>query len=271
MKTYESRDYSQILEHENAHVSQGHTFDILFTELVIVFLWFNPVLWLLKRSILLNHEYLADKSSIKGSPGIKEYQYKLLNLQTSLMNVPLAHNFSSLIKNRIVMINKKPTPKSAALKNIIILPVAAILFVIFSFKPETDQVSIMNDQKSIFSKSSETEILKFMAMNTGYPQEARNSLDTATIFVAVKMKKGGIIDECKAYTERKEINLPLLQEIVIIGYKPASVQNSLQNDIDHQTLRKECLRVARKLAEVKIPEWSESDMEFAVPMKFVLK
>ncbi len=64
---------------------------------------------------------------------------------------------------------------------------------------------------------------------------------------------------------------PLLQEIVIVGYKPSSVQSSLQNDIDHQTLRKECLRVARKLAEVKIPEWSESDMEFAVPMKFALK
>lgn len=72
-KTHECGDYTQILAHENAHITQGHTFDILLTEFIISFLWFNPFIWLVKRSIVLNHEYLADKISIKGSYSIKEY------------------------------------------------------------------------------------------------------------------------------------------------------------------------------------------------------
>ena len=273
-KLYESEGYSQILAHENAHITQGHTFDLLLTEFIISFLWFNPFIWLIKRSIVLNHEYLADNISIKGSYSIKEYQYKLLNLQTGLMSVPLAHNFSSLIKNRIVMINKKPTRNLAALKSIIILPVVAILFVMFSFKPESDQANTGN-QKPLFSKDSESEILLFLAKNTGYPQEAKNSFDTGNVFVVVKMNKGGIVKECKAYTEKKGINVPFLEEIVIVGYKPSPGQSVAKNENssgnEHLALKTECLRMANKLSEVKLPEWKDKDMEFAVEFKFILK
>ena len=79
----------------------------------------------------------------------------------------------------------------------------------FSFKPESNLTN-NGYQKPLFSKSSESEILKFLAMNTGYPQEARNSSDTGKVFVVVKMNKGGIIKECKAFTEKKGINVPVL-------------------------------------------------------------
>jgi hypothetical protein len=273
-KTYESGDYLEILNHETAHINQGHTFDLMFSELLIAFLWFNPFMWLIKRSIKLNHEYLADNFSLQSSCSVKEYQYKLLNIQTSLMNVPLAHNFSSLIKNRIVMINKKPTRNYAILKNLLILPIVTILFVMFSFKSENALTNTGN-QQPLFSKTSETEILVFLAKNTGYPQEARNSADTGKVFVTVKMHKGGLIKECKAYTDKKAINVPLLPEIVIVGYKPTggtSAAKSIKaNSNEHPTLKSECLRVSNTLSEVKIPEWNDKDMEFAIQFKFALK
>jgi len=273
-KTFESGDYLEILEHETAHIKQGHTFDLLFSELLIAFLWFNPFMWLIKRSIVLNHEYLADNFSLKSSCNVKEYQYKLLNIPTSLMNVPLAHNFSSLIKNRIVMINKKPTRIYATLKSLIILPVVAILFVMFSFKPESSQTNTGN-QKPLFSKTSESEILIFLAKNTGYPQEAKSSSDTGKVFVVVKMNKGGIIKECKAFTDKKAVNVPFLPEIVIVGYKPSdgtSAANSGKvTENEHPTLKTECVRVTNKLSEVNIPEWKDKNMEFAIVYKFVLK
>ena len=273
-KTFESGDYLEILEHEKGHIKQGHTFDLLFSELLIAFLWFNPFMWLIKRSIILNHEYLADNFSLKSSYSVKEYQYKLLNISTSLMNVPLAHNFSSLIKNRIVMINKKPTRNYAALKSIIILPVVAILFVMFSFKPESNQTNTGN-QKTLFSKTSESEILKFIGMNTGYPQEAKSSSDTGKVFVVVKMNKGGIIKECKAFTDKKAVNVPFLPEIEIIGYKPSDGTNVANSGKatgnEHKALKTECLRVTNKLSEVNIPEWKDKNMEFAIEIKFVLK
>jgi hypothetical protein len=273
-KTFERGDYLEILEHETAHIKQGHTFDLLISELLIAFLWFNPFMWLIKRSIILNHEYLADNFSLKSSCSVKEYQYKLLNIPTRLMNVPLAHNFSSLIKNRIVMINKKPTQNYAALKSIIILPVVAILFVMFSFKPESGQTNAGN-QKPLFSKTSESEILVFLAKNTGYPQEAKSSSDTGKVFVVVKINKGGVIKECKAITDKKAVNVPLLPEIVIVGYKPSggtsAAKSTKATSNEHPTLKTECLRVTNTLSEVKIPEWKDKDMEFAVQFKFALK
>jgi hypothetical protein len=273
-KSFESGDYLEILAHEKAHIRQGHTFDLLLSELLIVFLWFNPFMWLIKRSMVLNHEYLADNFLLKNSCNIKEYQYRLLNIPKSLINVPLAHNFSSLIKNRIVMINKRPTRNYAALKSIIVLPVAAILFVMFSFKPEYIPTNNVY-QQPLFSKSSESQILKFLAINTGYPQEAKNSYDTGKVFVVVKMNKGGIVKECKAFTEKKEIIVPFLEEIVILGYKPSPgqliVKNGKPGGNEHQALKTECLRMANKLAEVNIPEWKDKDMEFAIPIKFVIK
>jgi hypothetical protein len=131
---FESSDYPEILKHENAHVSQGHTFDLILSEVLIAILWFNPFMWLIKRSIVLNHEYLADNYSLTNSGSKKEYQYKLLNIPKGMMLVPLAHNYSSLIKKRIIMLNRKPTAVYAATKNMIILPLVATLFVMCSLK-----------------------------------------------------------------------------------------------------------------------------------------
>ena len=141
---YNSADYTEILRHENAHVRQGHTFDLIFSEILIAFLWFNPFMWLIKRSIVLNHEYLADNIALKTSGNIKEYQYKLLNIPKDLMFVPLAHNYSNSVKKRIVRINKRPSHNYASLKNIIILPVVATLLITCS----------LNSKESIPANSS---------------------------------------------------------------------------------------------------------------------
>lgn len=260
-----SENYPEIIAHESAHVHQRHTFDLLLSEFMIAFLWFNPFIWLIKRSIILNHEYLADNYSIRKASNAKEYQYKLLNIRKDLTNVPLAHNFSSLIKNRIVMINKKPTSNYAALKSILILPTAAILFILFAFRQESAQVN----QEHLFSKSSESEILKFLAINTGYPQEARNMSDTGKIYVAIKMAKGGIINSCKAYTDRKNITVPILPQVVIVGNKSSGGKAAMGEE--HSALKTECIRVVNKLGEVKIPEWKDKATEFAVEFKFILK
>lgn len=123
---------NDILDHEFAHIKQGHTFDLILGELFIAFQWFNPFVWLVKRSMILNHEYLADKVSLITNKCAKEYQYKLLNLQPPLKHISLVHSFDSLIKNRIIMINKTPSPRLAAVKNFLILPIVATALYAFA-------------------------------------------------------------------------------------------------------------------------------------------
>lgn len=124
---YKRGNYNDLINHEFAHIRQGHTFDLLLCELFIAFQWFNPVIWLIKRSVLLNHEYLADRVTIRNNKSAKEYQYRLLNFRSGLKTLKLAHSFNSLIKNRIVMINKKPTRKFATLKTLLMIPLVVCL------------------------------------------------------------------------------------------------------------------------------------------------
>jgi TonB family protein len=178
---YKSGNYADILDHEFAHIRQGHTFDLLLSELFIAFQWFNPFVWLIKRSIMLNHEYLADNVSLSNT-SIKEYQYRLLNFKRGLKNISLAHNFNSLIKNRIIMINKKPTLKYAALKNILILPIAA--FAIYAFAtpeyhnvaPATESLTI-NQAPEIIQK----EIRGTIVSEEGKPLKGVNVANTGNI------------------------------------------------------------------------------------------
>jgi TonB family protein len=150
---FKNGNYSDILDHEFAHIREGHTFDLLLSELFIALQWFNPFVWLIKRSIILNHEYLADHVSLSNNKSVKEYQYRLLNFQTELKHISLAHSFNSLIKNRIIMINRKPTRRYATLKNILILPVAAIVVYAFA-TPEYHYVAPATDPLTINQNSA---------------------------------------------------------------------------------------------------------------------
>jgi hypothetical protein len=135
----------------------------------------------------------------------------------------------------------------------------------FSFRQE----SVQANKEYMFSKTSDTEILVFLASNTGYPQEARNSLDTGKIFLTIKINKAGIIKECKAFNSKSDIKIPFLPEVVIVGYKPLAIQSS--GGKEHSALKTECQRVANRLSELKIPEWKDKDVEFAITYNFVLR
>jgi TonB family protein len=179
---YKSGNYNDIIDHEFAHLRQGHTFDLLLSELFIAFQWFNPFIWFIKRSIILNHEYLADHVSISNNKSIKEYQYRLLNFQTGLKNISLAHTFNSLIKNRIIMINKKPTRKLATIKNVLILPVVA--FVVYAFA--TPEYHYVAPDSNPFSASQappimQKEVKGIVKDEDGKPLEGVNIFCTGTI------------------------------------------------------------------------------------------
>lgn len=102
------------LRHEQAHVSQGHTFDVLLLQAATALAWPNPAAWLLRRLALDNLEYLADQAALRQSALPRQaYQRLLLRQQVGGVPTPaLAFHFSALtLKNRILMLNQ---PLSAA-------------------------------------------------------------------------------------------------------------------------------------------------------------
>ena len=56
-----------IVLHEDIHVREKHTFDILFAEILFLLQWFNPFVWLLKDAIKNNLEYKTDHQVVKNN------------------------------------------------------------------------------------------------------------------------------------------------------------------------------------------------------------
>ena len=66
----------------------------------------------------------------------------------------------------------------------------------------------------------------------------------------------------------------MMDEIVVVGYKPSSAENAGNKSKpadDHPALKAECLRIAGKIGSLDIPEFKEKDIEFALAFKFMLE
>ena len=72
-------DYQEIVTHELEHIRQGHTFDVLILEVLTILQWFNPFMWILKKVIRENHEFLADRAVLNKGANILHYKQLLLN------------------------------------------------------------------------------------------------------------------------------------------------------------------------------------------------
>jgi hypothetical protein len=100
-----------VVAHEQAHVRQGHTLDVLLAHLGTALFWLNPAAWLLRRALLDNLEYLADAATLRTGLDRRAYQYCLLQLSRGAAGPALALPFTFFtLKNRVAMMN---TPLSS--------------------------------------------------------------------------------------------------------------------------------------------------------------
>lgn len=117
----------EIIEHEMAHIRQKHSLDILFIEFLTAITWFNPILYLYKRAIKINHELLADAAVTNGFQDVVAYQNILLQRASGLTKMGLASSFNFILtKKRIIMLQKQFNRKRSLLLGLTALPVMAI-------------------------------------------------------------------------------------------------------------------------------------------------
>ncbi|MDM8160945.1 M23/M56 family metallopeptidase [Labilibaculum sp. K2S] len=133
-------EQEHVLLHESIHARQYHSLDLLFIELVKTVLWFNPFIYLVNRSLIEIHEYLADRECLYEGIDKVNYQKSLLRNVESQMMFALTSSFnSSLTLKRIKMIKKINTSQLAHLKIILVIPVLLISLLSFSFSESAPQ------------------------------------------------------------------------------------------------------------------------------------
>ena len=152
-----------ILEHELVHVKQKHTLDLLFFEVMRIVLWFNPLVYIYQNRIAEVHEFIADSNVKKTS---KKEQYELLLSQIfETKNISFINHFykSSLIKKRIVMLQKSKSGKVLKLKYLALVPLVAGMLFYTSCETENDaKIDAVEAKSSVkVEELKETTIVAF--------------------------------------------------------------------------------------------------------------
>ena len=130
-ESHTESEISEIITHEETHARQYHSADVLVSEIMCTFCWFNPFVWLMKREVRGNLEYMADHRVLETGHDSKSYQYHLLGLAHHKAAANLSNSFNVLpLKNRIKMMNKRRTKEIGRTKYLMFLPLAALLMII---------------------------------------------------------------------------------------------------------------------------------------------
>ena len=218
-------ELKNVLYHEGEHARKLHTLDIILLEIICIIQWFNPFIWFYKLALREIHEYEADLRVIKNGENKLNYQQLILQQVFGNQFFQVVHHLltNSLTKKRITMMTKIESKKRTIIKSLFILPLVAILVMIFSFTRGTEpnnitwnftekglnnpQLSTPQDQDTTISEEiffiveempnfQEKGLNSFKDWAMGqliYPEEAAKKGIEGTVYVGfVVNKKGGV-------------------------------------------------------------------------------
>lgn len=225
-------DAERMINHEMKHIRLGHQSDLLVTAIITSLQWFNPVAWLIRRSLQAVHEYEADSECITGGEDPRSYQELLLSAVFRCPVPLLSTTFSkrSLLKNRIIMMTKKKTGSSASLKMILAVPLAVALIFMFSCKDRSEvrkeatpaekvapaekaapagaeaeaseEIFSVAEQMPVFrNDTTYKELTQYLGQNLKYPAEAASKGIQGRVFVQFVIDEQGNVKDPKVIRE----------------------------------------------------------------------
>lgn len=201
----------ELIAHEKAHLQQKHTLDILFIEVLQIVFWFNPLIILFKKSIKLNHEFLADESVNEQFESVTEYQKLLLNFASHKNTICLASNLNYLItKKRLIMMTKKESRFKIMFKVLIVSLVCVLSLFVFSAETNAQKVRDKSDYDIMISKCINKsiekqpeypggieEFYKLIGINFKVPAEASKQKLVGKAIIEFMVERDGSLSEFK--------------------------------------------------------------------------
>ena len=170
------KEAGQIIAHEEAHIREGHSYDVLYMALLKVVFWFHPLIYLYEHALTDVHEFTADARAIQQNPG--SYARLLTRslfagIQPSLVN----HFYKSRTLKRIKMMHltQKQTPRY---KHFLALPLLAAVFFTFSCQTEEEL------EKEAIAQSYEQIQARMQAVQDESIKLVNNYYDSYNTFAA---------------------------------------------------------------------------------------
>lgn len=145
---------AKIIAHELVHVKQKHTLDLLFFELARIVFWFNPLVYVYQARVAELHEFIADAHAVKGNK--REHFEMLLSEAFKTQHISFVNQFfnKSLIKKRIVMLQKKRSKAIWQLKYVLLLPLVLGMLVYTSCEVKEDNNTGIDNSTPLKSENT---------------------------------------------------------------------------------------------------------------------
>lgn len=264
--------YKGIVAHELVHIRQGHSYDLLFFELMRIAAWFNPFAYIYQARVSVLHEYIADAKV--SETGLKEQYQLLLSQVFQTKHISFINQFfrTSLLKKRIVMLQKEESKNKFKLKYLLIAP---MVFAMLALTSSWNAVGLMNK-----TPASEVETNPLYVLNDSIWAFA--DVEQAPIFPGCE-NEGGDKECFKKMVFRhisKHFNYPKEAEdrgihgqvnTLFTISESGTVQN-IKVLGPHELLENEVKRIISKLPDMKpaVHDGQHVKVGFSVPIMFKL-
>ncbi|WP_353076645.1 M56 family metallopeptidase [Flavobacterium sp.] len=204
-------ELENIIKHEEVHSNQKHSLDTLAAQFFIILFWFNPIVWLYRKSMVQNLEFLADNLAIQHVSDKVYYQRTMLKVSTQASNISIVNTFNqSSIKKRIIMLNSNQSNRKNIWKFGIILPFVTAFMLLFQIETiaqekfveeDTNKYSFSSGFSSIVNKDKtdkDLEVLEKMFSNEDQTLTISNvQRNESNEIIAIKL----VFDSGKTYNQ----------------------------------------------------------------------
>lgn len=246
-----------IIKHEIAHVNQWHTIDKIYSIIVQLFVWFNPVVYIWQKLIDKNHEYLADEEVLE-SESLENYSLFLLQqkMQTNITFSTAPISKMSHLKSRIMKMKSKSKNQNKMKNskfNYLWIPACLLVLSIGSISAKQMVENESENVTEVYQNTEDPDVMpeftggqqammQFLMENIKYPESAKENDIEGTVFIAFVVNSKGKVTK-------------------------ANVKKSAEKSLDD-----EALRVINKM-----PKWTPGEkdgkkvnVEMVLPIKFKL-
>ncbi|WP_413670897.1 TonB family protein [Mucilaginibacter sp. Mucisp86] len=177
-----------IATHEDVHAKQWHSADVLLVELVMIINWFNPIVYFYRRAIKHIHEFIADRHAVEAGTDKADYAMLLLSQTFNTPTHGLVNSFfnKSLLKERIIMLQKNKSHRTALIKYGLSAPLFILMMVLSSATiNNSDTITVINTKADKVFSTPASKVTEITIDEPPKPERPVAAADTSPVYTSV--------------------------------------------------------------------------------------
>ncbi|MEQ9438342.1 MAG: TonB family protein [Cyclobacteriaceae bacterium] len=219
-----SVEQQQIMAHEESHIRQKHSYDVLYITLLKTIFWFHPLMHLYDKALVENHEFAADAGALHHPNSDRKTYTSLLARQTvhPAAQLLVNHFHKSKTLKRIKMMEKHV--KTPWYRLVLTIPTVLGLFFVFACQEESEmekldelqaeydraqteeQQAQLGDADQVFMvvenqptpEGGMEAFYDYIKTNLSYPAQARRMGIEGKVFVQFVVNTDGTLTDVEA-------------------------------------------------------------------------